>query len=198
MTQAIRPLPPGPVRPVRANRIILVVSGALFALLVLGVAAAVLAARSLGWSPGASTVHVIGSAMLPTVANDDFVVVQPYGQSSPRPGDIVLMRDPYDHSRNFIKRVVAGPGQTVLMRDGEVLVDGRPLDEPYVNPEPPGALANWPPDGRPLRLGSDAYFVLGDNRNHSADSRTFGPISRADIVARAVHIVLPQAHARQL
>lgn len=182
----------------RANRIILAIAGVLLVLLVLGAAVAVQAARSVGWSPGASTIHVIGNAMLPTVADNDYVVVQPYGASSPRPGDIVVMRDPFDHSRDFLKRVVAGPGQSVLIREGTVLVGGRPLDEPYVNSEPWTEQANWPPDGRPLTLGSDEYFVLGDNRNHSADSRTFGPISRDDIEARAVHIVLPRARARQL
>lgn len=108
------------------------------------------------------------------------------------------MRDPYDHSRDFLKRVIADPSQTILIREGTVLVDGRPLDEPYVNPEPWTEQTNWPLDGRSLTLGSDEYFVLGDNRNHSADSRTFGPISRADIKARAVHIVPPSARSRSL
>jgi signal peptidase I len=148
--QGVQPLPPAPVKPVRANRVILAICAVMIVLLALGATAAVLGLRSVGWSPGASTIHVIGNAMLPTVANDDYVVVHPYGGSSPRVGDIVVMRDPFDHSRNFIKRVVAGPRQTVLIRNATVLVDGRPLREPYVDPEPWTAQANWPgAGGRP-------------------------------------------------
>lgn len=167
-------------------------------LLVLLAAAAVQGARSLGWSPGASTIHVIGNAMFPTVANDDYAIAQPYRDSSPHPGDVVIMRDPYDHTRDFLKRVIAGPSQTVLIRDATVFIDGRPLDEPYVTTEPWTESTNWLPNGQAVTLGSDEYFVLGDNRNHSADSRVFGPIRRQDIKARVVHIVLPRAHARAL
>jgi signal peptidase I len=186
------------VKRVRANRVILSIAAVLAVLLVLGAAAAVQDVRSIGWSPGASTIHVIGNAMVPTVADNDYLIAQPYRESSPRAGDIVVMRDPFDHSRDFLKRVIAGPGQTILIREGTVLADGSPLAEPYVNPEPWTGPAEWPLDGRPLTLGSDEYFVLGDNRNHSTDSRTFGPISRDDIKARAVHIVLPSARARSL
>jgi len=91
--------------------------------------------------------------MVPTVADNDYVIVQPYGESSPRTGDIVVMRDPFDHSRDFLKRVIAGRSQTIMTREGTVLVDGSPIHEPYVNPEPWTEQANWPVDGRSLTLG---------------------------------------------
>jgi signal peptidase I len=183
---------------VRANRVFLVIGGVLMALLLLGGGAVVLALRSAGWSPGGSTVHVIGSAMAPTVADGDYLVIQPYAGSAPRQGDIVEMRDPYDASRSFIKRVVAGPGQTVLIRSAQVIVDGQPVAEPYVTQEPWTVTANWPPTGSAVTLGPDEFFVLGDNRNHSSDSRVFGPVHRADIQGRAVSILAPSQHARRL
>jgi len=94
---------------------------------------------------------------------------------------------------------VAVPGQTVEIRNARVLVDGAPLAEPYVDTrEPWTAGADWPEGGAPVRLGPDEYFVLGDNRNHSADSRTFGPIHRDAIRGRPARILLPTSRARRL
>jgi signal peptidase I len=184
---------------VRANRVILAVGGVLAALLLLGAGAVVQVLRSAGWSPGASTVHVLGSSMAPTILDGDYLVVQPYAAgSAPRPGDIVEMRDPYDASRSFIKRVVAVPGQTLLIRGAQVIVDGQPLSEPYVSPEPWTASGDWPPDGSAVTLGPDEFFVLGDNRNHSSDSRVFGTVRRAGITGRAVGILVPRTRAHRL
>ena len=155
-------------------------------------------ARSLGLSPGSRTVHVIGIAMAPTIDDGDYVLFRPYGTASPAVGDIILMRDPYDPSREFIKRIVATPGQTIEIRNAKVIVDGQPLGEPYVSQEPWTASADWPLGRSAVTLGAGEYFVLGDNRNHSADSRVFGPIRRGEISGRAVRILLPSARARDL
>jgi signal peptidase I len=171
----------------RAIRIILVVAGALLALVLLGTVAVILSLRYVGWSPGGSVARVSGSAMAPTVADGDYLVVQPYSGSTPRPGDIIEFRSPY-HRRNNIMRVVAGPGQTVLIRGGQVIVDGRPLSEPYVAGKPWTVSADWPKSGSAATLGSDEFFVLGDNRNDSTDSRVFGPVRRDDIRGRVVFI----------
>lgn len=183
---------------VRANRVILVVVGLLMALLVVGTLVAVFGIRSIGWSPGASTVHIIGEAMAPTVADGDYLLVQPYSASRPKGGDIIVMHDPYDRSRLIIKRVVAGPGQTVLIRNAQVIVDGRPLDEPYILQDGWTVSTAWPPNGPAVTMAPDEYFVLGDNRNHSTDSRVFGPVPRQDITGRAVRILLPSQRARTL
>jgi signal peptidase I len=183
---------------VRATRLAVAVAGTLVALLLLGALLLVLGARTIGWSPGARTVHVVGSAMAPTVDNGDYLLVQPYSASTPRQGDIVLFHDPYTPSHELIKRVVAGPGQTVLIRHAQVIVDGKPVAELYIAEERWTALTEWPASGSAVRLGSDRYFVLGDNRNHSADSRTFGPIRGQDIWGRAVRILLPTQRSRAL
>jgi signal peptidase I len=143
------------------------------------------------------TVHVMGLSMYPTVDNEDYLVAtkMDYRFHPPQRGDIIIMRDPFDSSRDFIKRVVGVPGDHLLIRDGHTYIDGHLLDEPYIDPQPWTNNANWPasptsdPQGR--LLGGDDYFVMGDNRNNSSDSRLFGFVHRNDIEARAWIRVLP-------
>ena len=184
----------------RSRRVLLAIGGILVALLLLGGGAVFLALRSAGWSPGGYTVRVIGSAMAPTVIDGDYLVVQTYaGGSVPLPGDVVVLRSPYDSNVDLVKRVVAGPGQTVLIRSAQLFVDGRPVSEPYAAAQGPWTVgADWPPAGAPVVLGPGDYFVLGDNRNHSSDSRVFGPVRLGSIRGRAVSILAPSARARRL
>ena len=144
------------------------------------------------------TVHVIGTSMVGTLGDQDYLIATKidYRLHPPQRGDIIIMRDPYDPSKDFIKRVIGVPGDRVLIRGGQTFINGRLLEEPYVNPAEPWTInADWPttpssnPDG--TLLGSDEYFVMGDNRNHSSDSRMFGQIKRNQIEARAWLRVLP-------
>ncbi|HEY4027359.1 MAG TPA: signal peptidase I [Candidatus Dormibacteraeota bacterium] len=190
------PRPPGISR---ATRVILVAGGMLFAVVAAGAVALVVVLHTLGLGPGSSTVHVIGRAMEPAVHDGDYLVVQPYTSAGPRVGDIVIVQDPFDSSRTFVKRVVAVPGQTVSIRDARLIVDGRPQPEPYLE----GGVQwttpdSWPGGGGSVTLGASEYFVLGDNRDHSADSRVFGPVRRAAIHGRAIRILVPSDHARVL
>jgi len=96
----------------------------------------------------------------------------------PRCGDVIVFRYPLDPERDFVKRVVAVPGQTVEIRHGTVYVDGVPLEDPH----PPGR-------GRdehmaPQQMGPDEYFVIGDNRPYSSDSRDWGPVPLENIVGK--------------
>lgn len=143
------------------------------------------------------TVHVIGSSMFPTVVDQDYLVATKidYRLHPPTRGDIIIMRDPYDNTRDFIKRVVGVPGDHVIIRQGQVFISGHLLKEPYINSEPWTENADWPlgqstdPEG--VLLGKDQFFVMGDNRNHSSDSRVFGLIRQDQIEARAALRVLP-------
>jgi signal peptidase I len=143
------------------------------------------------------TVHVIGSSMFPTVVDQDYLVATKidYRLHPPSRGDIIIMRDPYDSSRDFIKRVIGVPGDRILIRQGQVYVSGHLVKETYLNSEAWTENADWPlgqtgdPEGVLLR--SDEYFVMGDNRNHSSDSRVFGPVKRDQVEARAWIRVLP-------
>ena len=143
------------------------------------------------------TVHVIGSSMFPTVVDQDYLVATKidYRLHPPSRGDVIIMRDPYDNSRDFIKRVVGVPGDRILIRQGQVFVNGHLLREPYLNSEPWTENADWPlgqtADSQGVLMKSDEFFVMGDNRNHSSDSRVFGPVRRDQIEARAWIRVLP-------
>ncbi|MCR5734568.1 MAG: signal peptidase I [Lachnospiraceae bacterium] len=89
-----------------------------------------------------------------------------YLKSDPERGDIVIFKFPDDEKQLFIKRVIGLPGDTLEMKDGKIYINGSdtPLDEPYVKVTPIG-------DYGPVKVPEGAYFVMGDNRNNSADSR---------------------------
>ena len=92
---------------------------------------------------------------------------------------------PTGPSQDFIKRVIGVEGETVEGRDGEVWVDGEPIEEPWL----PKGFETAP--FLPIKVGEDEVFVMGDNRADSEDSRSFGPIPEANIVGRAFLLVWP-------
>jgi len=117
-----------------------------------------------------------------------------YRLHAPQRGDIIILRPPTDNSKDFIKRVIALPGERVLIRSGVVFINGRKLDEPYL-PEAWIMYTDWPgnnPNGQVM--GPNQYFVMGDNRNRSQDSRIFGPITRDRIDGRAWFRIWPLDH----
>lgn len=139
------------------------------------VAAAIGIARS---SIGTCSV-VQGVSMYPTFKPDDVVQARPVGGIVQR-GDVLIISD--DRGERVIKRVIGLPGEKVTIHRGFVYINGRRLSEPYL-PEHTYTLEN---DSRILRrlnwkLGNDEFFVLGDNRMESTDSRYFGPVRRANI-----------------
>ncbi len=88
-----------------------------------------------------------------------------------------------ESSQNFIKRIVAGPGDTVSIREGHPVVNGvEKKSEPYTNPCSDGAACNLP---KPITVPPDYYFMMGDNRGASDDSRFWGPIPRSWIIGKA-------------
>jgi len=108
----------------------------------------------------------------------------------PRRGDIVVFEYPKDTSRDFIKRVIGLPGETVEIRNNQILIDGQPLDEPYLSSTARTQMGNMPSTVVP----ADAVFVMGDNRGNSSDSRTWGSLPLAKIVGRAWFIYWPQEY----
>lgn len=144
------------------------------------------------------TVYVLGPSMYPTTADQDYLIALrlPYRFHGPERGDIVIMRSPFDPSQDFIKRVVGLPGDKVLVQSCKVYINGNVMAEPYITSGEPWANCDqtWPQNGRPQVLASDEYFVMGDHRDDSTDSRTFGAIKRNQIEALAWLRVLPLNH----
>ena len=98
---------------------------------------------------------------------------------SPRRADIIVFRFPNDPSRDFVKRVIGLPGETVSMKRGEVFIDGDRLDEPYLMERDNDNMA-------PTLVAPDSYFVLGDNRDGSSDSRHWGLVPLDSIVGKVL------------
>lgn len=127
------------------------------------------------------TVQIKGISMSPTLLDGDRYILFrcPYLWRAPRQGEIVVIRDPEDQGLS-IKRIVALPNDMVEIRGDGVYVNGNKLAEPYLASF--AAFATGDFRVRPTRLGPDDYFVLGDNRPRSADSRTYGPVLRKAIL----------------
>jgi len=149
-----------------------------------------------GISFAVQAVHVEGLSMYATLDDNDYLIANKidYRLHAPQRGDIIILRPPSDNSKDFIKRVIALPGEKLLIRDSVVYINGHRLDEPYL-PEAWTTINNWPTDGTDGRvMKSNEYFVMGDNRNRSQDSRIFGPIGRDRIDGRAWFRIWPLDH----
>ena len=128
---------------------------------------------------------VVGSSMYPSIADGDSIVLDriSYRFLAPRRFDIVAFPSRYQDGVNYIRRIIGLPGETVQIMDGQVYINGSLLKERItVEPMNMGGLAQ-----AQIILGEDEYFVLGDNRNNSSDSRepTIGNVRRDEIIGRA-------------
>ncbi len=134
---------------------------------------------------------VDGPSMQPNFYTGQFLIVSRanYLLAEPQRGQIVVFQYPKDPTQDYIKRVIGLPGDTIEIRDTQVYVNGAMLDEPYIN-EP--CDARHCPD-RTWIIGEDEYFVMGDNRNHSSDSRVFGPVPRQNLIGEALVRYWPPA-----
>ena len=132
------------------------------------------------------TVHVLGSSMLYTLHDNDLLVASKisYKLHPPQRGDIIVFKPPDEASRDFIKRIIALPGERIRITNGVVYINDQILGEPYL-PEKWTYNNNWPASGQDQIMPPNEYFVMGDNRNHSSDSRTFGPITLDSILGKA-------------
>lgn len=134
---------------------------------------------------------VSGESMYPSLNDGDQLIVDKisYHFVEPSRFDVVVFPFRYQDDTFYIKRIVGLPGETVQISDGSVYINGRLLDDPYGYEEirSPGLAA------AAITLGQDEYFVLGDNRNNSADSRepSIGMVTREDIIGRAVFRIWP-------
>ena len=132
------------------------------------------------------SVQVQGFSMYPTLGNSNIYWCNrfAYELRDPRPGDIVAIRDPQGHGFD-VKRIIAVPTQTIYINDGKVYVDGKLLPETYLPPHEYTFAYEKSPN-KMVILAPDQFFVMGDNRGNSCDSRTFGPINRGLILGRVI------------
>lgn len=127
-------------------------------------------------------VQVSGCSMSPTLPDSNWYLLNRlvYRFRDPRLEDIVVLRDPEDHGY-AVKRIVAKPGDAVYVNGGKLFVNGRPVKEAYLQPGTP-TYANPHYRAQFWICGENQYFVLGDNRNNSTDSRIYGAVPRQNIL----------------
>jgi signal peptidase I len=133
-------------------------------------------------------VKVEGTSMAPLLSDQERIFINKfvYRFEPIERGDVVVFWYPLDRTKSFIKRVVGLPGDVVDIRKGRVYINGERLDEPYVPPR----YADHSSYG-PIRVPPDSYFVMGDHRISSNDSRIFGPVPAELIYGKAVFAYWP-------
>jgi signal peptidase I len=141
---------------------------------------------------------VSGSSMDPTFANGEYLIVDEltYRLEDPKRGDVIIFRFPQDTSKFFIKRIIGLPGETVEVSGQKITIEndahpeGFSLDESY--------LLHQTYSNIRVKLSGDEYFVMGDNRPASSDSRIWGPLPKELIIGRALLRLLPISRASVL
>ncbi|MGO9029462.1 MAG: signal peptidase I [Acidimicrobiales bacterium] len=154
------------------------------------------------------TFSIPSGSMLPTLQIGDRIIVDKLSYHVRR-GDIVVFKRPPLEEQDYVdlvKRVIGMPGENISARGGSIYIDGKLLAEPwlpkgpqgYTEPLPgdPNPQFNLPPGG--VNIPAGEYYVMGDNRIDSEDSRWFGPIPRSLIVGRAVSVVWPISQIKGL
>jgi len=134
--------------------------------------------------------YVKGASMEPTFHDSEYLIVDEisYRFAPPERGQVVVFRYPLDPQEYFIKRVIGLPGESIQFQDGKVIIfnashpDGLTLDEAYL----PAGLATYDQSDAKVALGPGDYFVLGDNRGASKDSRSFGPVNQSFITGKVL------------
>jgi signal peptidase I len=136
-------------------------------------------------------VKVEGTSMAPLLSDQERIFINKfvYRFEPIERGDVVVFWYPLDRSKSFIKRVIALPGESVEIRRGVVYVNGKMVQESYVPPQYADVS-----DYGPLRVPNGSYFVMGDHRISSNDSRVFGPVPSQFIYGRAVFAYWPVDH----
>jgi signal peptidase I len=136
-------------------------------------------------------VKVEGTSMAPLLSDQERIFINKfvYRFEDIHRGDVVVFWYPLDRSKSFIKRVIGLPGETVDIRHGLLYVNGQLIPEPYVPPQYTDVT-----DFGPVKVPKESYFVMGDHRISSNDSRVFGPVASQFIYGRAVFAYWPVDH----
>ena len=124
--------------------------------------------------------RIEGNSMEPNLHNGQYLIIEKisYRLGTPQRGDVIVFHYPSNPKRDFIKRIIGLPGESVEIHRGQIMIDDVPIDEAYL---PNMGSYNWGPGV----VGEDEYFVLGDNRNNSSDSHSWGMLPRDLIIGKA-------------
>jgi signal peptidase I len=126
--------------------------------------------------------------MEPNFHNNEYILTDKisYRFAEPIRGDVVIFKAPTNPDVDYIKRIICLSGERVKIQNGSVYINGRILNEPYVTDPTTLTSGSYMKEGIEIVVPQDEYFVLGDNRPHSSDSREFGPIPTKLIIGKAL------------
>lgn len=129
---------------------------------------------------------VVGASSYPTIKTGEKVFAEKvsYHLHNPERGDFVILESPRNPEVDFIKRIVGLPGERIMIQDGKVFINGQVLEEKYISSGTFTGPENYLSENQELLIPDGYYFVMGDNREHSSDSRDFGPVSKEKIVGK--------------
>jgi signal peptidase I len=141
-------------------------------------------------------IHVVGASMENTLQNNDFLVASKisYRLHDPQRGDIIVFKPSNDASDDYIKRIIAAPGDHLRIAHAQVFINGRLLKEDYL-PEPWTWIDTWN-QGNEVVVPPNSYFVMGDNRNRSTDSRLLGYQKKDQFLGKAWVRIWPLSQFR--
>lgn len=136
-----------------------------------------------------------GQSMMPNFPDGEYLLTEKvtYYLHNPQRGDVVVFTPPPEVSTTdeFIKRVIALPGEDVMVKNGHVFINNKQLVEPYLAPTLYTSEGSFLSDGVSFTVPAGKYFVMGDNRPNSSDSRYWGPITKSEMTGRAWVIYWP-------
>lgn len=130
-------------------------------------------------------IKISGSAMSPNYNDGQFWIVDKviYTTTDPQRGDVVLFKDVADPNKVFAKRIIGLPGEEIEIKDGAVYINGQVVSEPYLSKDVVTSPGNYPALNQKI-IPQGNYFILGDNRNGSFDSRNFGFVPKENIIGK--------------
>ena len=137
---------------------------------------------------------VEGSSMEPDFHNGEYLLIEKLGYHLHEPvrGDVIVFKYPNNTEVNYIKRIVGLPGETVRIFENQVFVNGKKLNESYLSPDEKTIVSQSPETPYEVALNSEQYFVMGDNRQHSSDSREWGPLAKEFIIGKSALVLYPR------
>ncbi len=134
-----------------------------------------------------------GESMEPNFHDSEYLLTDKlsYRYNEAKYGDVIVFKAPPDYKEEYIKRIIALPGDTIAIKDSKVYVNGNILNESYIPNEFTTYAGNFLAEGSVLTVPPDSFFVMGDNREHSLDSRRFGFITKDKVIGKAWFIYWP-------
>ena len=136
---------------------------------------------------------VKGQSMEPNFENGDYLIIDEisYRFKSPQRGEVIVFKYPQNPSLRYIKRIIGLPGETIEIKDGEIIISQNGKDQTTLDESKYLPSGTKTPGEIQISLDEDDYFVLGDNRSASADSRRWGPLPKEDIIGRVLFRAWP-------